>query len=97
MILRNFEKVDWYGFGGAEDSSPTQPPMITEVAVPDTLGGVIVVDKNGIGVFIIISEEPFEDRNYYKPISFELGKRLVESWATLPEWDLLEAIGFEKA
>ena len=96
MNLRNFGKVDWYGFAGVEDPSPTQPPMIAEVVVPDTMGGIIVVDKNGIGIFIIVSEDTFKERNYFKPIPFELGKRLVESWSSLPDGELLEAIGFEK-
>lgn len=97
MNLRNFDKTDWYGFAGAEPPSETQPPMIGEADVPGTSGGIIVVDKNGIGIFIIIKDNPFEENRYFKPISFELGKRLVESWKnTLPDGDLLEAIGFEK-
>ena len=96
MILRNFDKTDWYGFAGAEDPSLTQPPMIGEVDVPGTMGGIIVLDKNGIEIYVIIKDNPFQEIRHRKQIPFELGRRLVENWVNLPDGELLKVMGFEE-
>jgi hypothetical protein len=89
--LRAFEKVDWYGWAGAEDA-PGKPPMICE-----GVNWVGVCDVNGVDVYIE-NENPDELGNgWYLRLTeyrYPLGKFILESLPEVITIQFVEDLGF---
>ena len=72
--MRPFEKVDWYGWAGAEKFSDGSSPYIGEVTFPSFPegkgdGATVIADHNGVGVYCMWNwdKEPNKDHenSYY--------------------------------
>lgn len=90
-VLREFEKVDWYGWAGAEDA-PGKPPMITE-----GVNWVGVCDINGVDVYTN-NENPDEvGTGWYLRLTeyrYPMGKFILESLPEIISIRFLEDVGF---
>lgn len=46
--MREFNKFDWYGFAGAEETADKRQPLINEKQNP--LEIIVIVDKGGVSI-----------------------------------------------
>jgi hypothetical protein len=89
--LKEFDKVDWYGFAGAEEA-PGKPPMIRS---EDTWMGVC--DINGVDVYVEDKDETRVGAGWYLRLTeykYPLGKFILESLPETVNKEFLEELGF---
>lgn len=89
--IREFSKVDWYGFAGAEEE-PGKPPMITEGT-----NWVGVCDINGVDVYVEEKETDKVGQGWYLRLTeyrYPLGKFILESLPLTITTQFLEDLGF---
>lgn len=74
LKFKEFEKIDWSGWAGAESPSKDKQPLIAEIKM--TADITVIVDKNAVTLNVVDSDYGV----YYRlDMPFEKGKKFAQS------------------
>lgn len=95
MKLRDFDATDWMGFAGAERPL-NHDPKIGEDCIIDNCNSLVIIDRDGIEIYVMDSDNYSILVTYVKHIPFIEGVRLMSSLTNDLSSELLLQLGFDE-